>query len=128
MVDDGSSDNSGKICDNFAKKDARFHVIHQKNAGAAAARNTAFPHATGEYFYFMDPDDWCEPTMFEEMYKLASKNNLQLTIAGFYIDTYYDDENFYREEKTSFDVIYKTQQEFRENSYKLYDHHLLYTP
>ena len=57
MVDDGSKDDSGKLCDEFAKKDSRFHVIHQKNAGAAAARNTAFPHAKGEYFYFMDPDD-----------------------------------------------------------------------
>ena len=57
MVDDGSTDNSGKLCDEFAAKDPRFHVIHQNNAGAAAARNAAFPHATGEYFYFMDPDD-----------------------------------------------------------------------
>lgn len=57
MVDDGSKDSSGKLCDEFAKKDHRFNVIHQKNAGAAAARNTAFPHALGEYFYFMDPDD-----------------------------------------------------------------------
>lgn len=57
MVDDGSTDNSGKICDELAKRDERFHVIHQKNTGAAAARNAAFARTNGEYFYFMDPDD-----------------------------------------------------------------------
>lgn len=57
MVDDGSTDNSGKICDSFAKKNNKFHVIHQKNAGAAMARNAAIPKATGEYLYFYDPDD-----------------------------------------------------------------------
>ena len=57
MVDDGSTDKSGKICESIASKDNRFHVIHQKNAGAAAARNTAFLHAKGKYYYFMDPDD-----------------------------------------------------------------------
>ena len=128
MVDDGSTDNSGEICDSFTNKDERFHVIHQKNAGAAAARNVAFSHAKGEYFYFMDPDDWCEPTMLEDMYRMATKNNLQLVITGFYIDTYYTNDKFYRESKEAPNKIYSSQQEFRENSYKLYDNHLLYTP
>lgn len=128
MVDDGSTDNSGKLCDEFASKDERFHVIHQNNAGAAAARNAAFPHATGEYFYFMDPDDWAEPTMLEDMYRLGKKNNLQLVITGFYIDTYYTDDKYYRESKEAPNKIYSSQQEFREQSYDLYDRHMLYTP
>lgn len=66
--------------------------------------------------------------MLEDMYSLAKNNNLQLVVTGFYIDTYYTEKKFYRETKEAPNKIYQTQQEFRENSYKLYDNHLLYTP
>lgn len=62
------------------------------------------------------------------MYKLAKKHNLQLVVTGYYIDTYYEDDKYYEETKEAPDKIYSSQQEFRENSYKLYDNHLLYTP
>lgn len=99
IVDDGTPDRSGEICDEYAAKDPRIHVIHQENAGAPAARNKAMDLAQGEYLYFMDSDDWAEPTMLDEMYHLAKRDNAQLVISGFFIDTFYDSENFVRDEK-----------------------------
>lgn len=58
LVDDGSPDQCGTICDSYAKKDARICVIHKKNEGVALARNTGMEHATGQYISFIDSDDW----------------------------------------------------------------------
>ena len=58
LSDDGSSDGSGELCDQFAKEDARIVALHQKNAGISAARNHALQYATGEYVCFVDSDDW----------------------------------------------------------------------
>ena len=127
-VDDGSPDNSGAICEEYAKKDPRIKVIHQENAGAPAARNVAIDKAVGEFMYFMDSDDWAEPTMLEDMYKIATENDRQLVVAGYYIDTYYNDEEKFTQEQFVPSAIYKTQQEFREAAYKLFDKNLLYTP
>ena len=74
LVDDGSTDGSGKICREYADRDDRIHLIRQENAGAPAARNRALRMAQGKYVYFMDSDDWAEPTMLEDMYKLAEEN------------------------------------------------------
>lgn len=128
IVDDGSADDSGSICDEFAKKDARFSVMHQKNSGAAAARNAALPLAKGEYVYFMDPDDWCEPTMLEDMYRMAKKHNLQMVITGFYNDIYYKRDKFYTELRNAPNKIYGSQQEFRENFHKLLNASIMYNP
>lgn len=61
LVDDGSTDGSGAICDAYAEKDERFVVFHQKNAGVSAARNIGLEHAKGEYIGFIDPDDYVAP-------------------------------------------------------------------
>ena len=65
LVDDGSKDNSGKICDEFAAKDCRVKVIHQKNAGVSAARNAGLAMASGEYIGFVDADDYIAPESYE---------------------------------------------------------------
>ena len=65
LVDDGSSDNSGKICDEYAAKDNRIIVIHQENAGVSAARNRALEIARGEWITFIDSDDWFEKNAFD---------------------------------------------------------------
>lgn len=127
-VDDGSPDNSGAICDEYAKNDSRIKVIHQENAGAPAARNVAIDLAVGEYMYFMDSDDWTEPTMLEDMYNIAHDNDRQLVVAGYYIDTYYNDEEKFTQEQVVDSAVYKTQKQFRENAHKLFDKNLLYTP
>lgn len=78
LVNDGSSDNSGKICDTYAKQDARVHVIHQKNQGQTVARNAGLAAATGDYVHFVDSDDWLDLTMEQQMYDKALKHNADI--------------------------------------------------
>ena len=87
-VDDGTKDRSGEICDEYAEKDSRIHVIHKENGGAPSARNVAIDQANGKYFYFMDSDDFAEPTMLADMVAAAEEHNAQLVVSGYYIDTY----------------------------------------
>lgn len=68
LVDDGSSDNSGAICDEYAMKDSRVKVFHQKNGGVCAARNTGLKHAEGDYISFVDSDDYLESNALEILY------------------------------------------------------------
>lgn len=67
LIDDGSTDNSGVICDEYAAKDSRIHVIHQKNGGAAAAKNAGLRVATGKYLSFVDSDDYLEQDAYSFM-------------------------------------------------------------
>lgn len=127
IVDDGSPDNSGKICDEYAAKDSRIRVFHRENGGAPSARNMAMDHARGKYYYFMDGDDWAEPTMLEDMCRLAEEHDAQLVITGYYIDTYYNDNDYITFHQVQPDAVYD-RQSFRENAYKLFDSNLLYTP
>lgn len=127
-VDDGSKDRSGEICDEYAKKDSRIIVIHKENGGAPSARNTAIDKAEGKYFYFMDSDDWAEKTMLSDMVEIAEKNNSQLVVSGYYIDTYYSETEKFTQEQKWVDRVFSSQQEFRENAYRLFDLNLLYTP
>lgn len=72
-VDDGSTDNSAKILENFVQKDCRVKVFSQKNSGQSVARNVAIEHASGEYLGFVDSDDWVDLDYFEKLYS-AAKN------------------------------------------------------
>ena len=128
IVDDGTKDRSGIICDEYAAKDARLKVIHKENGGAPSARNEALKIATGEYYYFMDSDDWAEPTMLADMVNLAEETKAQLVVAGFYIDTYYSDTEYYTQVQQVDDVVYANQRAFREDAHRLFDKNLLYTP
>lgn len=67
LIDDGSSDNSGVICDEYASKDSRFMVIHKRNEGVSIARNIGIDHTKGEYITFLDADDYLEKCFFEKM-------------------------------------------------------------
>lgn len=127
-VDDGSKDNSGKVIDEYAAKDSRVKVIHKENGGAPSARNCAIDKASGKYFYFMDADDWAEPTMLADMVALAEQTNAQEVIAGYYIDTYYSDTQKFTQIQAVDSVTYPSRQAFREDSYRLFDENLLYTP
>lgn len=71
LIDDGSPDSCPEICDEYARKDERIKVIHKKNAGVAAARNSGLDIATGEYVTFVDSDDWIEPDMYQSMMDIA---------------------------------------------------------
>ena len=128
IVDDGTPDRSGEICDEYAAKDSRIQVIHKENGGAPSARNKAIEIARGKYFYFMDSDDWAEPTMLEDMYRLAETHRAQLVITGYYIDTYYSDTEKFTQIQTAEDAVYETQEDFRQHAYQLFYRNLLYTP
>ena len=78
LVDDGSPDTSGQICDEYAMMDERFKVIHQNNAGVSAARNTGLAIANGEWFSFIDSDDWIEPNTYEVAYNRAIKEEVDM--------------------------------------------------
>ena len=128
IVDDGSPDNTGRIADSLAARDDRIRVIHQPNAGAPIARNRAMNVAQGRYFFFMDADDWAEEDMLAGMYDLAEENDLQAVVAGFYIDTYYDETHFTRQMLNQPSEIFPTQAAFRAAAYRLFDKNLLYAP
>lgn len=82
LVDDGSTDISGIICDEYASKDSRIKVIHKTNEGLAAARNTGFEMSTGEWVTFLDSDDWIDPHTCEDIYILGEKNCVDLVLFG----------------------------------------------
>ncbi|MCD8154654.1 MAG: glycosyltransferase [Clostridiales bacterium] len=128
LVDDGSPDRSGTICDEYASRDSRIHVIHEKNKGAAMARNAAMDIATGEYICFMDADDWVEPTMLEDMVHLAKRDQASLVITGFYIDTWYSDSRYVTTDFICEDMVFHRREDFRRNAYRLFDKNMLYSP
>ena len=68
LIDDGSTDNSGKICDIYAEKDCRIELLKQENSGVCSARNLGISKATGEYVTFVDADDWIEEDYIESRY------------------------------------------------------------
>ena len=80
LVDDGSPDRCGAICDEYAKKDSRIHVIHQDNGGLSAARNTgldwAFKNSKSKWISFVDSDDWVHEKYLEVLYKAATENRV----------------------------------------------------
>lgn len=82
LVDDGSPDKCGEIAEQYAKKDSRIKVIHQKNSGLGPARNTGIQAAKGEYIGFVDSDDWANKNMFENLYHAALENNADIVVSG----------------------------------------------
>ncbi|HEC1763097.1 TPA: glycosyltransferase [Campylobacter jejuni] len=84
LIDDGSIDSSGSICDEYAAMDSRIVLIHKENAGLGAAYNTGLEIAKGEYIGFVESDDWIEPNMYEELYKKAKETNVDVCIGNFY--------------------------------------------
>lgn len=84
LVDDGSPDNCGSICDAYAQRDPRVKVIHKENGGLSSARNAGLEIAQGEYIAFLDSDDWIEPEAYETMLNLAQKYQVKLVCAGRY--------------------------------------------
>ena len=78
LVDDGSPDNCGAICDEYARSDSRITVIHAENIGVYSARKKALDVATGDYLMFVDSDDWVEPDFCKTALRLALENNVQM--------------------------------------------------
>ena len=129
LVDDGSNDKTPEICDKYEKIDNRIIVIHKQNEGAHEARNVAINKAKGEYLAFLDGDDEEDSNMLFDMYHLAKKNDSDLVVSGFYIDTYYDKNkyitlNFIPKKEE----IYNDKTTFRKDAYMYFDNNMFYPP
>lgn len=83
LVDDGSTDSSGKLADEFAALDKRISVLHKQNGGLGSARNAGIDAAKGEYISFIDSDDWVDVTMMERLYNRAVKDNSDIVSCGY---------------------------------------------
>lgn len=83
LIDDGSLDNSGKICDEFASRDARIKVFHKKNEGVSSARNTGIENASGKWIAFIDSDDWIEKEYFETMMNYAKSEDASVVLCAY---------------------------------------------
>lgn len=81
-VNDGSTDRSPEILEEFAKNDERIKIINKENGGIASARNKALDHVKGDYIGFVDSDDWIEPHMYETLYKNAEKNDSDMVMCS----------------------------------------------
>ncbi len=91
LIDDGSTDSSGKICDEYALKDGRFKVFHKENGGVSSARNLGLRYATGDYYHFPDSDDYIESDSYEYLLKLIDDKKCDAVAFEHYV-TYCDKE------------------------------------
>lgn len=80
LIDDGSPDNSGLLCDNYATRDQRIKVYHKENGGVASAREFGMQHALGEYSVHVDPDDWIEPDTLKVIYEKATAEDSDMVV------------------------------------------------
>ena len=85
LIDDGSKDSSGEICDRYAREHSRIRVVHKPNGGLSTARNAGIEHARGEYLTFCDPDDWFEPDAVETAYRRIAENGNDFAYFNTYI-------------------------------------------
>lgn len=83
LIDDGSTDESGRICDEYAEKDSRIKVFHKKNGGLSSARNEGIEYARGSYISFVDSDDWVSPDYLEYLFLLIKKYDADVVSAAY---------------------------------------------
>lgn len=109
LIDDGSTDDSGQICDEYAMRDHRFRVFHKENGGVSSARNVGLDNMKGEFVTFIDSDDWVFPNYLKDLYE----GMLGCDIAIAYSTIYFSDGSFKREEYpaqkvtvSNFDVLF----------------------
>lgn len=86
IVDDGSTDGSEIICDEYANSDSQFRVIHQQNGGSSSARQTGLDSSKGKYVIVCDSDDWVEPDIYEKLYHKAEETNADMVVCGYFAE------------------------------------------
>lgn len=123
LIDDGSTDNSGHICDEYSLEDSRVKVIHQNNSGPVKARKIGLEISTGEYVGFIDSDDWIEPNMYEEMLTNILQTNADFINASIFIENgevsivkYFYGENIIDNPKNSL-IVWESLMGTSKNSY-----------
>ena len=87
LVNDGSTDESGNICEEYALHDNRFKVVHKSNGGVSSARQTGIEASKGEFLIHIDPDDWMDKDMLSELIGQAKKNNADVVLCAFQMHT-----------------------------------------
>ncbi len=92
LINDGSTDDSGKICDEYQLMDSRIRVFHQLNGGVSSARQLGIDNAHGKYSIHADPDDWVEPNMLADLHQKAIAESADMVICDFYINDYRKEE------------------------------------
>lgn len=105
LINDGSTDKSGEICDNYAKKDSRVRVFHQVNAGVSAARNAGLENAQGNWIAFVDGDDWIEKDSLSKIMNSYQDNEIDIIYARSFVNN----ERAIGEERYSFPSSYSNQ-------------------
>ena len=108
LVDDGSPDNSGKICDEYARKDSRIKVVHKLNGGLSDARNAGIEIATGKYIAFVDSDDYIEEKMISKLYDLLKANDADVSACN--ICKFYEDKEIELDENEEIVKSYPPEQ------------------
>lgn len=93
LVNDGSPDGSGVICQEFVARDSRFHYIEKENGGLSDARNVGIARAQGEFLSFVDSDDWIEPTYVEDLYRAALLNDAEVVVSNY--QEFHQERNVY---------------------------------
>lgn len=99
LVNDGSPDRSGEICDEYAQRDSRVRVFNKRNGGVSSARQCGMDHAKGEYVIHVDPDDWVESSMLEELYNKAKEEDADMVICDYYMN--YENKQVYKKQEPS---------------------------
>ncbi|MDA3054605.1 MULTISPECIES: glycosyltransferase family 2 protein [unclassified Campylobacter] len=114
LVDDGSTDKSGEICDEFARQDSRIKVIHQKNQGQAAARNRALDIMQGEYLAFVDSDDMVDEAYIGTLFEMIQKYNTKIAMISFENFTQIEEIQVIKQKNSNSEVnSYSTEEFFR---------------
>ena len=134
LIDDGSSDQSGVICDKYASEDSRIQVVHKSNGGPSSARNEGLRRCSGDYIAFVDSDDWLEPKLYETLLKLAKNNHTSITGCaaitdfedGTFENNHKDRENGIISGKTcALDVLYQTKHAWGAMYAKLFNREIM---
>ena len=110
LIDDGSPDKSGEICDEYASKDSRIKVIHQENKGSVGARNAGLAIAQGKYLAFVDSDDYVRENMLSAMVAVAERDNLDIVWCG--VECELKDQSVFSLFEVKDDVDYMIKQLF----------------
>ena len=109
LVDDGSPDNSGRLCDEYAEKYSHIRVLHQENQGQAAARNHAMAYAAGEWICFVDSDDLIHPRMLEHLHRAVRDSGAQISMCSM-LEAVTLPDTFLQDREVSFEVLTMDEQ------------------
>lgn len=118
LVDDGSTDGSGKLCDSLKRKDKRIHVIHQSNSGSTAARNAGLKNASGRLIGFVDSDDWIEPDMYEKLIEALHHDDADIAVGRQYINR--ENAEYVEAPRSIYKGCYRKDE-------KILPHHIIYS-